>query len=66
MEYLSISEIAKKWKISRRRVQVLCASGRVPGAKRVGSIWIVPSDAAKPLDARIHTGRYIGFYRKRM
>lgn len=61
MEYRSVTETAKAWKISRRRVQVLCVTGRIPGAERVGYIWIVPRSAEKPEDARIRSGRYIGF-----
>lgn len=32
MEYLSTSEIAKIWGISRRRVTTLCSEGRIDGA----------------------------------
>ena len=32
MEFLSTSEIAKKWDISRRRVTTLCIEGRIDGA----------------------------------
>ena len=51
-EYISVVETAKKWNISRRRVALLCKTGRVPGASKVGSYWIVPADAKKPLDPR--------------
>ena len=48
MEYSSAKETAKKWGISKRRVQILCSEGRVIGAIKVGSNWIIPSDASKP------------------
>ena len=32
MEYISTSEIAKIWNVSRRRVTTLCREGRVEGA----------------------------------
>lgn len=32
MEYCSIRQIPKKWGISVRRIQVLCAENRIPGA----------------------------------
>lgn len=59
MEYLSIRQIADKWGISKRRVQVLCSQGRVKGAIKVDSSWVVPVNAIKPKDERIKTGRYI-------
>ena len=47
MGYLSISQIAEKWKISGRRMQRLCAEGRIPGATKIGYHWAVPDDAEK-------------------
>ena len=58
-EYLSIQQMAEKWEISERRIQVLCGEGRVPGAFRLGRAWAIPSDAKKPADARIKSGKYI-------
>ena len=52
MEYMSVIEAAEKWKITRRRIQVLCNQGRINGAQKVGTVWIIPSDAEKPRDAR--------------
>lgn len=59
MEYLSIRQTAEKWGLSKRRVQVLCAKERIPGAIRVDSTWVIPADAVKPADARIKSGKYI-------
>lgn len=59
MEYLSISQTAEKWRVSVRRIQTLCVTGRIPGATKIGSYWAIPADAEKPQDARIKTGRYI-------
>jgi len=59
MNYLSIRQTADKWGISVRRVQVLCSGGRVDGAIRIGYAWAIPSDAAKPEDARVKSGKYI-------
>ena len=59
MEYLSISQTAEKWGISRRRVQRLCSEERIPGVTKIGSYWAVPADAEKPKDERIKSGRYI-------
>ncbi len=59
MDYVSIKQIAEKWGISKRRVQLLCAEERIPGAVRIGNYWAIPADAEKPKDARIRTGKYI-------
>jgi len=53
MEYLSINQTSEKWGISVRRIQVLCAEDRIPGATRIGSYWAIPADAEKPTDERI-------------
>lgn len=53
MDYISIAEAAEKWHISRRRVQVLCAQGRIQGLERLGKTWAIPSKAKKPEDARL-------------
>lgn len=58
MSYISISEAAAKWKISNRRIQVLCVQNRIPGACRIGNMWVIPKDAQKPTDARVKSGKY--------
>ena len=50
--YITASEVAERWKISQRRVQVLCAEGRIPGVFKLGESWAIPSDAEKPKDTR--------------
>ena len=57
MEYLSISQVSKKWGLSGRRIQTLCNEGRIPGATKIGSYWAVPGDAVKPNDERIKSGK---------
>ena len=59
MKYLSTTETSKKWGIGRRRIQILCANDRIPGASLVGNTWIIPENAEKPKDARIKSGKYI-------
>lgn len=58
MEYITIQEAAQKWNVSERRIQVLCTSGRLPGAQKFGRQWAIPADLEKPDDARIKSGRY--------
>ena len=52
MEYMTVREAAKKWDISERLVQKLCAQGRIQGVKKFGISWGVPADAQKPGDPR--------------
>lgn len=52
MEYLNITETAEKWGISTRRLQTLCANGKVEGAARFGKAWMIPKTAQKPIDGR--------------
>lgn len=39
MEYISIAEVAEKWGITRRRVQVLCSENRIPGLTQFGKAF---------------------------
>ena len=48
MKYVSVTETAKKWKISERSVRNYCASGRIDGAFLTGKTWNIPEDAQKP------------------
>jgi len=52
MEYFTTVEMSEKWKISSRRIGVLCVEGRIDGAIKKGKTWLIPSDAEKPCDAR--------------
>ena len=59
MGYLSIKQTSEKWNISVRWINDLCKAGRIPGATKIGSLWVIPKDAEKPADARIKSGKYI-------
>ena len=48
MRYLSVTEIAKKWEVSKRSVRNYCAQGRVNGAFITSKIWNIPENAEKP------------------
>jgi len=52
MNYTTVKETAQNWGISIRRVNTLCNSGRVIGAQKNGSIWLIPEGAKKPTDKR--------------
>ena len=57
MEYLKICDVAKKWGLSERGVQALCAQGKIEGATRFGRSWMIPKDAKKPIDGRTKAGK---------
>ena len=52
MNYIKVSEAAKKWGISARRARLLCAEGKVEGAMQKGKLYFVPENTIKPLDGR--------------
>lgn len=52
MEFLTTTEMAERWGISRRRVTTLCREGRIVGAMLRGNTWLVPENAEKPEDPR--------------
>lgn len=52
MEYVKVSEMAKRWGLSSRRVRVLCAEGKVEGVIRKGNLYLIPENASKPADGR--------------
>ena len=52
MEYLNNHRNVKLWNLSSRRIGVLCVEGRIDGAIKKGKMWLIPSNAKKPADAR--------------
>ncbi|MBO5223330.1 MAG: Fic family protein [Clostridia bacterium] len=48
MEFLSVTEMAKKWGLSERTVRNYCAQGKIDGAFLTGKTWSIPKDAKKP------------------
>ena len=52
MKYITASQASKRWNISQRRVQILCAEDRIPCVFKLGEAWAIPADAEKPEDPR--------------
>ena len=50
--YMTVGEASAKFNISKRRVQALCKQGRFVGAYIKDGVWLIPSGAPKPDDAR--------------
>ena len=53
MDYMTLKETAEKWGVTPRRVNYSCADGRIPGAVKMATIWLIPKDAEKPADRRL-------------
>ena len=52
MNYMTANQAAQLWHISQRRVQILCAEGRIPGVFKLGDAWAIPVESSKPSDSR--------------
>lgn len=48
MNYISVSEFAKKWNIPERTIRNYCAKGKIKGAFLTGKTWNIPEDASLP------------------
>ena len=59
MRFLKIDEVAARWEISPRAVQILCKEGKIDGAQRFGRAWMIPENATRPVDRRTREGRAI-------
>lgn len=57
-EYVSIKQVAEKWKVNPRTVRNMCANGRIEGAVKFGRDWMIPIDAKRPVDRRVTSGDY--------
>lgn len=49
---MQIKEASKKWNISERRIRKLIQEGRIEGATKIGTTWIIPDETNKPIDKR--------------
>ena len=49
---MRIKEASEKWNISERRIRQLIKDERIEGATKIGTTWIIPDDANKPIDKR--------------
>ncbi len=52
MDYMTLKEASEKWRISVRQINYYCADGRILGAVKMATIWLIPKDAEKPMDRR--------------
>ena len=48
MDYISVTEFAKRYGIAERTARNYCAQGKIDGAVLIGKTWSVPADARLP------------------
>lgn len=54
-DFMTTTEASRRWGISSRRINTLCAEGRLPGAYKTKKTWMIPANAEKPADKRYKT-----------
>jgi len=52
MDYITASEAAKKWGVSGRAITYHLKAGRIPGAAKMGNVWLIPANTERPADNR--------------
>ena len=52
METMDVHQAARLWQMPERKVTALCRSGRIPGARKDGKLWLLPGNSLRPLDGR--------------
>jgi len=46
--YAKAEDMAIKWNVSVRQVQLLCQSGKIKDASKFGNVWAIPENTPKP------------------
>jgi len=62
MEYVSVKEKAKEWKVSERQVQYYCRQLRIEGAVKQSGVWLVPSEATNPSILELNQLRLVSLF----
>ena len=52
MEYMTVREAARKWKISERLAQQYCTDGKIAGAIKFSGNWAIPTGTERPVSSR--------------
>lgn len=50
MNFISLDNVARKWKVPEFKVELLCSHGLIEEAKISDNTWLVPASFKKPLD----------------
>lgn len=57
MDHMTLKEASEKWCIPPCMMNYYCSAGRIPGAEKKGTVWLIPKDAEKPIDGRTKKGK---------
>ena len=53
MDYMTLKEASKIWGVTPRWINYYCSAGPYPQErKKMGTVWLIPKNATKPLDRR--------------
>lgn len=52
MDYMTLKEASEKWGVTPRWINYYCSAGHIPGAVKMGTVWLIPKSAQKPKDGR--------------
>ena len=56
--YVKAEEMAVRWDVSIRQVQLLCQNGKIENASKFGNVWAIPENTPKPTrTAKVKPGR---------
>lgn len=56
MDYMTLKQASEKWGVSPRMINYYCSAGRIEGAVKMGTVWLIPNEAEKPTDKRYKKG----------
>ena len=62
--FATVRDMAEKWGVTVRTVRTMCSEGKIEGATKFGDVWAIPSDARKPTDKRVVSGKYKDWRKK--
>ena len=56
--YVKAEDMAARWNVSVRQVQLLCQNGKIKDASKFGNVWAIPENTPKPTrSGKIKPGR---------
>ena len=44
MDYMTLKEAGEKWGVTPRWINYYCSAGRIPGAVKMGTVWLIQKD----------------------
>lgn len=55
--FYTAKELSQLWGVTVRMISIYCTRGEIPGAEKVGSMWLIPKSAKKPVDRRLKSSK---------